>query len=198
MKISETVFGRRFYNIAPVLLSLIFISGCIQKGTVTYVARHIEPVLNEGAVFGTNAVVETSGPLKIKGVSSADVSLSREIEHLQKYFNSWQGVRYKYGGLSTKGVDCSGLTLCAYKELYGVNLPRTVAKQARKGILVQRKYLRPGDLVFFKTGRYSRHVGIYLGESQFIHASRSKGVIQSDLDSVYWQKKFWQAKRFQS
>lgn len=198
MKGSATMSCRRLYNIAFILLSLIFISGCMQKVKVSYAPWYIEPVLDEGIISDTNVEAVTSDPLKTKDLSCVDVSVSQETLHLQKYFKSWRGVRYRYGGLTTKGVDCSGLILRAYKDLYNVNLPRTVAEQARKGTRIQKKSLRPGDLVFFKTGRYSRHVGIYLGENKFIHASRSKGVIQSNLNNTYWRSKYWQAKRFRS
>lgn len=124
-------------------------------------------------------------------------SPSIEIEDLHEYFSMWRGVRYRYGGLTTKGVDCSGLTLRAYNELYGITLPRTVVQQSKRGMKVKKNSLRPGDLVFFKISRFSRHVGIYLGDNTFIHASRSKGVMLSDLDNVYWSKRYWQAKRFE-
>jgi len=197
MHVSATVPNRRLYSVALILLSLTFISGCMQKVNVTYVPRHIEAVLSETTVSGTNMEADTSESFKIKDLSGEDVSVSEETQHLQEYFKNWQGVRYRYGGLNTKGVDCSGLILRAYKELYNVDLPRTVAEQARKGTRIKKKHLRPGDLVFFKTGRYSRHVGIYLGEDKFIHASRSKGVIQSNLNNTYWRTRYWQAKRFQ-
>ena len=176
--------------VAPLLLSLIFTSGCMQKVKVAYGPRQIKPILNEGAE------AETSESLIIKDLSCEETFVSREIEHLQKYFKRWRGVRYRYGGGTTKGVDCSGLILRAYKDLYDVDLPRTVSKQARKGTRIQKKNLRPGNLVFFKTGRYSRHVGIYLGKNKFIHASRSKGVVQSNLNNTYWRTKYWKAKKF--
>jgi len=181
------VSWRRFFFIASLLILLLFMSGCMQKVKVTYDSRQIKSVANEGTVSATNR----------DAIPCEDVSTPPEIEDLQNYFKNWRGVRYRYGGVTTKGVDCSGLILRAYKDLYDVDLPRTVAEQARKGTRIQKKYLRPGDLIFFKTGRYSRHVGIYVGENNFIHASRSKGVIQSNLNNVYWQAKYWQAKRLQ-
>lgn len=182
------VSWRRLFFIASLLILLLFMSGCMQKVNVTYAPRQIKSVANEGTVSATNR----------DAISCEDVSTLPEIQDLQKYFKNWRGVRYRYGGVTTKGVDCSGLILRAYKDLYDVDLPRTVAEQARKGTRIQKKYLRPGDLIFFKTGRYSRHVGIYVGENKFIHASRSKGVIQSNLNNVYWRTKYWQAKRLQA
>ena len=116
------------------------------------------------------------------------------VEALKNYFSGWIGARYKLGGLSRDGVDCSGLTLLTYKELFGKELPRTVNEQVQKGTSVKKEYLRPGDLVFFKTGVFQRHVGIYLDDDQFVHASRSNGVMISRLDDTYWKNHYWKAK----
>jgi cell wall-associated NlpC family hydrolase len=184
------VYWRRLCFIASLLILLLFMSGCMQKVKVTYAPRQVKPVLNG------DVGAKTSGSSNIDAISCEYVSTAPDVQGLQRYFKSWRGVRYRYGGVTTKGVDCSGLILRAYKDLYDVDLPRTVAEQARKGTRIQKKYLRPGDLIFFKTGRYSRHVGMYLGQNKFIHASRSKGVIQSNLNNAYWRTKYWQAKRF--
>jgi cell wall-associated NlpC family hydrolase len=85
--------------------------------------------------------------------------------------------------------------LLAYRELFGKQLPRTVQEQVRQGTAVDRDFLQPGDLVFFRTGMYQKHVGIYLEDDLFIHASRSSGVRVSRLNDNYWQERFWQAKR---
>lgn len=181
------------YCITPLLLSLLLVSGCMQKATVCYSPGREKPGHAE-----TSSASSGSAAVRSDGSSCRDDSFAEEIDYLHEYFSRWRGVRYRYGGLSTKGVDCSGLTLRAYKELYGVKLPRTVVGQSKKGVRVKKTSLRPGDLVFFKIGRFSRHVGIYLGGNTFIHASRSKGVMLSDLDNVYWSKRYWQAKRLES
>ena len=196
MYFNTVVPQRRVYSFGLILLSLTLLSGCMQKVNVIYIPRDVEAVLSEDTVSDTEIETDKSESIKIKDLSRKNGLVSEETKHLQKYFKNWRGVRYRYGGLTSKGVDCSGLSLRAYKELYNVKLPRTVREQARKGTRIQKKNLRPGDLVFFKTGRYSRHVGIYLGENKFIHASRSKGVTQSNLNSSYWRSKYWKAKRF--
>ncbi|WP_458776097.1 NlpC/P60 family protein [Desulforhopalus sp. 52FAK] len=160
----------------------------MQKVTVTYVPQQESPEQVKKI-----SLSETCRKIVF---NSAQDTLSVGNQELNDYFKRWRGVRYRYGGYSTRGVDCSGLTQRAYKELYGVELPRTVVEQSKTGEKIDKKSLRPGDLVFFKTGLYSRHVGIYLGENCFIHASRSKGVIQSNLNNSYWRKKYWQAKRY--
>lgn len=114
---------------------------------------------------------------------------------LQQHYQKWRGTPYRNGGMSVTGIDCSGFTVLAYSELFGMSLPRTAAEQAASGRKVARTALQTGDLVFFNIGRSTKHVGIYLANDQFIHASRSKGVTLSSLDEFYWQKNFWQARR---
>ena len=81
---------------------------------------------------------------------------------LYSQFNDWQGVRYQQGGLSHRGVDCSGFVFLTFKSKFGLHLPRTASMQEKIGKEVSKDDLRAGDLVFFKTGKISNHVGIYL------------------------------------
>ncbi|RWR13952.1 C40 family peptidase [Siminovitchia fortis] len=106
------------------------------------------------------------------------------------------GVRYKYGGTTPKGFDCSGFTSYTFKKK-NVKLPRTAAEQYKKGKSVSKKNLKSGDLVFFKTTSKKKisHVGIYIGNNKFIH-SAGKGVsITSINDPYYWKSKYAGAKR---
>ena len=118
-------------------------------------------------------------------------------ERLYAQFRVWQGAPYQNGGMSTRGVDCSGFVLVTYKSMLGVELPRTADEQALLGSPVTRADLRAGDLVFFKTGVNTRHVGIYLDQGRFMHASRRRGVMISALDDGYWSRRWWQARRIQ-
>lgn len=110
-------------------------------------------------------------------------------------YRSWKGTPYRYGGTTRRGIDCSAFVQVGYSNVYDLALPRTTAEQVKKGKKISRANAREGDLVFFRTGRNSRHVGIYLGNSEFLHASRSKGVIISSLDNPYWRRTFWQIRR---
>ncbi|MCS7083212.1 MAG: NlpC/P60 family protein [Bacteroidetes bacterium] len=114
---------------------------------------------------------------------------------LRQEVAQWQGVPYRLGGLHMQGVDCSAFVQNVFVGLFGLYLPRNTAQQARFGRTVQRDALRPGDLVFFHIGRRTRHVGIYLGQDEFAHASRSQGVIVSRLSEPYWAKRYWIARR---
>lgn len=108
------------------------------------------------------------------------------------------GVKYRYGGTHPRrGFDCSGLVQYSHKAA-GVHLPRTTGQQYRASRPIQRRYLKPGDLVFFKTAvsRAVSHVGIYLGNSKFIHApSSGKRVKINSMKERYWRKRFTGAGR---
>jgi len=108
---------------------------------------------------------------------------------------AWKGVRYQLGGLSKKGIDCSGFVSVTFKEQFGITLPRTTRQQAQKGVEISRSQLKAGDLVFFKTSLKVRHVGIYIEGGEFLHASTSKGVMISDINNTYWRKRYWKATR---
>lgn len=106
---------------------------------------------------------------------------------------SWLGVPHRNGGTSRKGTDCSFLVYSIYQTVYGKNLERNSASMWSKNcISISKSHLQEGDLVFFSTGNknkaYVNHVGIYLKENKFVHASTSKGVIVSDLNEPYYLK----------
>lgn len=113
---------------------------------------------------------------------------------LRNYFLSWVGVPYQYGGTTRHGIDCSAFVKQAVATTEGVRLPRTSVAQARSGYRIPRSQLHIGDLVFFRIGG-GHHVGIYMGDSRFMHASSSVGVTISSLHNNYWQRHFWQARR---
>ena len=117
------------------------------------------------------------------------------VDALYRQYREWKGVRYRRGGMSKEGVDCSGFVFLTFRDRFGVVLPRNTKNQAAKGARVGRKSLQAGDLVFFRTGFFSRHVGIYVGQESFLHVSEKKGVIISNLDSRYWSRKYWQSRR---
>ena len=128
--------------------------------------------------------------------ADSDPADSRKIlDVLYQEFEAWEGVPYRLGGLSKKGVDCSGFVYMAYLNRFKIRLPRSTHQQSQAGKYVFRRDLRAGDLVFFRIGYFTRHVGVYLENGLFAHASKSSGVMISDLQDNYWSKRYWKAVR---
>lgn len=114
---------------------------------------------------------------------------------LSEMVNDLRGVGYSWGGTTVKGFDCSGFTLYAFNQ-WGVELPHSSKAQADVGEAVSKDELRRGDLVFFNTfGKGVSHVGIYLGNNEFIHASSNNGVTIDNLDESYYAKRYLSARR---
>lgn len=114
---------------------------------------------------------------------------------LLQHFQAWRGTPYRYGGISKTGVDCSGFIYITYREVFGRELPRSTELLVDVGMTIPKSQLQVGDLVFFKTRLKQRHIGLYMGQGKFIHASTSKGVIISSLDSAYWKNHYWMSRR---
>lgn len=151
-------------------------------------------------VFFISALVGcgSSPDIRTIALSKDKVSLTNSTAVKQKLYQQhkeWQGVDYEMGGLGKDGIDCSGFVYRTFRQKLGINIPRSTELQIKLGTKVSKNKLRAGDLVFFKTATKVRHVGIYLENNKFLHASTSKGVMISKLDNVYWKEKFWQAKR---
>jgi cell wall-associated NlpC family hydrolase len=105
------------------------------------------------------------------------------------------GVPYVWGGMSPNGFDCSGFSKYVLSK-HGISIPRTAAEQYTAGTSVSKSNLRVGDLVFFTTYKPGpSHLGFYLGNGDFIHASSSKGVTISNLSSTYYSSRYIGARR---
>jgi len=128
--------------------------------------------------------------------TSDDQQHSAIFHKLTHQYNRWKGTPYRMGGLNKRGIDCSGFVYVTFRDAFGINLPRSTEDLARKGTPVKRQSLAVGDVVFFITGRSKRHVGIYIGNKQFIHASTSNGVMKSSLNNPYWIEHYWKSSRF--
>ena len=115
---------------------------------------------------------------EIMGVKERDIQNGR----LYTFIEQWTGIPYKFGGQNKDGIDCSGLTQLLQQEVYGVKVPRMTSQQIS---VIKRKYedeLKEGDLVFFDfDGKQFSHVGVYLQNGWFVHASTRKGVMVARL-----------------
>lgn len=121
-------------------------------------------------------------------------SLSADRKEILRESREWLGVPYKYGGNSREeGVDCSGMVLMVYLNAVDKKLPRNSAAQAEFCHKLHPTDVKPGDLVFFATGKDPEkvsHVGIMLDSENFIHSSASKGVMISQITLPYWTRTF--------
>lgn len=103
----------------------------------------------------------------------------------------WLGTPYRYGGTTGAGMDCSGFVIAVYRNVYSVDLSRVTLDMVRESSKIKKNRLREGDLVFFRIDkRKISHVGIFISEHKFAHASTSRGVIISDLREPYYEQRF--------
>ncbi|MCK2183691.1 NlpC/P60 family protein [Halomonas sp. YJPS3-2] len=174
-------------------LTLLLLTGCAGSGgskppVDDYFARDM-PGLPGGAQMSPvdNPVLALRG---LRNPPPAQVRQALLVEHQR-----WLGTPYRLGGTTRHGIDCSALVQRVFAEAFGLDLPRTTTQQVREGEAVPRDDLRPGDLVFFQPPGYYHHVGIYVGQGRFLHASTSRGVKISSLDNRYWRHYYWQARR---
>lgn len=108
---------------------------------------------------------------------------------LYRFINDWTGVRYRMGGLDKRGIDCSGFALLLQKNIYGNELPRRSSDQATVIRTKSISQLKEGDLIFFSFGGGAvDHVGIYLNNNYFVHASTTRGVVVDDLSLPAYQR----------
>lgn len=175
-------------------LMMAVLAGCATAPPPVVDAEGGDAGANSSATVAHSSVAgHQSSPEPPASLAAIPASAMRAVLHDQA--RQWRGVPYQWGGLSEDGVDCSGLVYLTFASRLGVDVPRTTAALAHQGRRIPRSQLRPGDLVFFKTGRYQRHVGIYMGQGRFLHASTSDGVRISSLNNVYWRTRFWEARR---
>ncbi|MBX2939509.1 MAG: C40 family peptidase [Ferruginibacter sp.] len=111
------------------------------------------------------------------------------------FIDDWYYTRYRFGGTTKKGVDCSSFTLQLFRDVYQISLPRTARQQYEISIKVNEEEMQEGDLVFFNTRGGISHVGVYLVNGYFVHASSSRGVMVSNIREPYFSKRFLGARR---
>lgn len=131
----------------------------------------------------------------ISSFPTIDFSEQQFVDEVKKYL----GIPYRLGGTTKKGMDCSGFTRIVYDRLLGLDLPKNSTGQFRFAEMekVDSGDLQTGDLIFFGNSKKKQvsHVGVYLSDGQFIHASSSQGITVSSLENRYWKKRFVGSKR---
>jgi hypothetical protein len=171
-------------------LSLFF--GCLLVGLFAHhVAAKEKPAKRSAA--------SSPRPQETQALPQAPEEKLQE-EKVQEEMEKYLGIRYKRGGNSTKGFDCSGFVKQVYSEVFSIDLPHQSSEQSRFSLLtkVSSDELKTGDLIFFSGGRTRKginHVGIYLSDGRFIHSARTKGVMISSIDDPYWKARLVSTKR---
>lgn len=134
---------------------------------------------------------EACSAIQFKYAQLLDVNIETVMNYsLFSVIEDWWHVRYRYGGTSRKGIDCSALTGMLFSSVFGLALPRTAREQYQATERVGREELQEGDLVFFNTRGGVSHVGMYLANDYFVHASTSEGVTISNLNDSYYARKY--------
>lgn len=133
------------------------------------------------------------------GLSSLQVKYSvllntpaEEVKNTKmfEFIDYWYGTPYKLGGSTKNGIDCSAFTQFLFASVYGISIARTAREQYSQTYRISRTQLKEGDLIFFNTRGGVSHVGVYLQNNKFVHASTSGGVMISDVFDDYWARKF--------
>ncbi len=170
----ESIAARFGISVAALKESNLLFDGRIKIGqtlVIPEVANNVEDAGFETSI-STEEKYDTQKFLALK-----------VIEHAINFINT----PYRYGGLSQKGIDCSGLVKKSY-EAVGISIPRTSREQAKEGEIIPLSAIKPGDLLFFGNKGHINHVGIYIGDNKFVHASREFGkVVVADLNDRYYQ-----------
>ena len=150
------------------------------------------PVVVKSLLVETKAsAIEKLNMLQIKYAMMINVDLeSLKNLSLLTFIEDWFGTRYKYGGNTKRGIDCSALTGGLLMAVYGFIVPRTARQQYEASEKIKREELKEGDLVFFNTTGGVSHVGLYLDNDYFLHASSSQGVTITSLNDPYFAKRF--------
>ena len=161
---------------------------------VTENAEPVKTVLETPAIaMAAPAVVniETCSTLQFKYAMMMDIDVEA-VSNLELYsfIEEWWGTRYRYGGTTKKGIDCSSFTGKLLTQVYGLDVQRTARDQFGQCEKVAREDLQEGDLVFFNTRGGVSHVGVYLGNDFFVHSSTHSGVTISSLADNYYSRKF--------
>ena len=141
--------------------------------------------------------IERASWLQLKYAIMLDATVEKLSNvGLLKMIDEWWGTRYCMGGTSKECIDCSAFVQVLMSGTYNVSVPRTAQEQYNTGNKIGMEELQEGDLVFFHTsGRTISHVGVYMLNNKFVHASTSGGVMFNDLNDNYWREKFRGATR---
>lgn len=168
-----------------------------KKPATRFASREVEEEKKENDRIVSKEEAESmlSGSRDFRAERNESITPLNQSKMLRE-ISKFMGVRYELGGESMKGLDCSAYTMLVYKNSIGQQLPRNSEEQTKVGRAIPFDELKFGDLLFFNTtGGPASHVGIYLGDDLFAHASVSLGVTISSLQSSYYKNRYEGARR---
>ena len=170
MKIKRTIL---------VILTSILISSCgvVKRGTIPWEDK---------------AIVGDSDALNPINMSRSERVIRTKLDEA---YTQWKGTNYLLGGTTSRGIDCSAFIQIIFKEYFGVSLPRRTIEQMQMGDSIRKRNIKVGDVVFFKTGENTYHVGVMINGIQFLHAGVSEGVTISILENQYWSNTYLATRR---
>ena len=193
---------KKIRTLAYFLFSVSFISGCSQvsQRSISHSkkidSKSMQPDVKQSTQNYEQQPADKTAKHSRQQITPAQQSPSKTLyptrNLMVRIAKSAIGTPYKWGGDNPqRGFDCSGLMTYVHKNALGIKIPRTAAKQRDHSRTISHAQLQLGDMLFFKTGRKSNHVGIYVGNRQFVHApSSGKRVKVSTMDSPYWHRRF--------
>lgn len=179
----------------------------VEEGAAPAIAKSTQKKSTSNSIITERITTpsKTTGAIEIESATALQLKyallMNTEVETVSNtmllgVIESWWGTRYQLGGNDRTGIDCSAFTHALYDTLFKINLPRTSREQFAALLSVAPQDMREGDLVFFSSGATVSHVGFYLQNNKFVHASTSEGVTISDLGDSYWSKRFVGIGRF--
>jgi len=196
-------------EIIPIIVVFLMFNCClgstlIAKSKTTNSSKRVSSNTNQSTKLSQPQILKVTSLLpeenQFGNYQIKSVSLTSQLQYdVMSEITQWLDTRYKWGGKSEKGIDCSGFTSMIYEKVIGIQIPRSSVEQMKIGTPVDNiSELQFGDLVFFKSGnRNPGHVGIYIENGQFVHASsyKQRGVVTSMLIEGNYLKRYVGARR---
>ena len=187
---SATTASKPATSQSPKFIEGISINPGSSQSTVSSPSKRIDAAPSGGTMFSPGDI-ENYSDLRFKFAILMDQPVESLLnQKLFGFLEEWYGVPYRYGGSTKSGIDCSAFTCSLMTNVYGISIPRSSREQYSATKRIKKGQLSEGDLVFFKTRGRISHVGVYLGNNKFAHASTSSGVMISDLDDEYFAKRY--------
>lgn len=196
---NKALYFLKISGIVLLLVSTALISACRNtKKTQKNKRQHTQATVTNKSGRNQNNPVNNNyvaGDKKFYETYSKKFGINfkgNENKLMIEEIDTWLGTPYKYGGNTKSGTDCSGFIMSVYKKVNNINLNRSAYDQMQNTRLLDKNAMQFGDLVFFKIDfKKVSHVGLYLGDNKFVHASTKRGVVINDLNETYYKERFF-------